>query len=243
MKRLILASNLLPVHINWQNGKYLIGKAEETTISGLQNFYSDFEPEWVGLTHFENHEFNTKEVRSLETALEPFHCVPIFPRQRDRDLHLHGFSRNTLWPLFHYFTENVTYSEVSWKAYVKINRLYAEKILEIIQDGDILWVHDYHLLMLPQMIREQRPDISIGLFIHIPFPSFELFRLLPWRLEIIEGMLGADLIGCQTYDNVRHFMSSVRRLKGVDSVFNRISIGERTLKVDVFPKGIDYERF
>jgi len=243
MKRLILASNLLPVHINWQEGKYQIEKAEETTISGLKNFYGGFEPEWVGLTGFENHEFKANEMRSLEAALEPYNCIPIFPRPRDGNLHLHGFARNTLWPLFHYFTENVTYSEVAWKAYVKINRMYAEKILERIQEGDILWVHDYHLLLLPQMIREERPDISIGLFIHIPFPSFELFRLLPWRLELIEGMLGADLIGCQTYDNVRHFMSSVRRLKGVDSVFNRISIGERTLKVDVFPKGINYERF
>ena len=243
MKRLILASNQLPVHIDWQNGKYLIEKAEETTISGLQDFYSEFEPEWVGLTGFENHEFKANEVRSLEAALKPFHCVPVFPRARDRNLYLHGFSRNTLWPLFHYFTENVTYSEVSWMAYLKINRLYAEKILEIIQEGDILWIHDYHLLLLPQMIREQRPDISIGLFSHVPFPSFEIFRLLPWRQEIVEGMLGADLIGFQTYDYVRHFMSSVRRLMGVDSVFNRISIGERTLKVDVFPKGINYERF
>ncbi|MCD4711220.1 MAG: bifunctional alpha,alpha-trehalose-phosphate synthase (UDP-forming)/trehalose-phosphatase [Bacteroidales bacterium] len=243
MKRLILASNLLPVHIQWNEGKYLIEKAEEQTISGLQNFYSAFKPEWVGLTGFENHEFNAKEVRTLEASLKPFHCVPVFPRSRDRDLHLHGFSRNTLWPLFHYFTENVTYSEVSWKAYVKINRLYAEKILEIIKDGDIIWIQDYHLLMLPQMIREQRPGVSIGLFSHVPFPSFEIFRLLPWRQEIIEGMLGADLIGFQTYDYVRHFMSSVRRLMGVDSFFNRISFGERTLKVDVFPKGINYERF
>jgi trehalose 6-phosphate synthase/phosphatase len=243
MNRLIIASNFLPVHIQWQDGKYLIEKAEETTISGLQDFYSSYEPQWIGLTGFENHEFNAKEIRSLEAALKPFRSVPLFPRIRDRDLHLHGFSRNTLWPLFHYFTDHVTYSEVSWKAYVKINHLYAEKILQIHQEGDTLWIHDYHLLMLPQMIREQRPDISIGLFIHVPFPSFEIFRLLPWRQEIIEGMLGADLIGFQTYDYVRHFMSSARRLTGVDSVFNRISIGERTLKVDVFPKGINYDRF
>ncbi len=84
MKRLILASNLLPVNIQWENGKYQIEKEVETTISGLQNFYSEFETEWVGLTPFENHDFNTNEVRSLETALKPHHCIPVFPRQRYR---------------------------------------------------------------------------------------------------------------------------------------------------------------
>ena len=243
MKRLILASNTLPVNISWQDEKYKIRITDEQTISGLQNFYEAFQPMWVGLTSFENHDFSPKEMESLENKLEAYNCIPVFPRIRDRNLYLHGFARNTLWPLFHYFTENVTYSEVSWKAYVKINRMFAEKILRIINDGDILWIHDYHLMLLPQMIREKKPGITIGLFIHIPFPSFELFRLLPWRLEVIEGMLGADLIGFQIYDHVRHFMSSVRRLKGVDSVFNRISIGDRTMKVDVFPKGINYDRF
>jgi len=243
MKRLILASNLLPVNITWQEDQYEIVKSDEQTISGLQDFYDDFQPQWVGLTRFEDHDFNKKEINILEKKLDVFNCIPVFPRARDRNLYLHGFARNTLWPLFHYFTENVTYSEVSWKAYVKINNLYAEKILNIIEDGDILWIHDYHLLLLPQLIRAQRPEISIGLFSHVPFPSWEIFRLLPWRREIVEGMLGADLIGFQTYDYVRHFMSSVRRLLGVDSFFNRISLGERTMKVDVFPKGINYERF
>ena len=243
MKRLILASNTLPVHIAWQDGKYLVERAEEQTISGLQDFYKDFHPRWVGLTDFENHDFNKKDAETLEKQLIPFSCVPVFPKPQDRNLYHHGFARNTLWPLFHYFTENVSYSESTWKAYVKVNRLYAEKILEFIDEGDILWIHDYHLLLLPEMIRTIKPGVSIGLFIHVPFPSYEIFRLLPWRQEVIEGMLGADLLGFQTYDYVRHFMSSVRRLLGVDSVFNRISIGERTLKVDVFPKGINYDRF
>jgi len=243
MKRLILASNILPVHIKRDNGSYLIEKEDEQTISGLQDFYGECETRWVGLTNLEHQEFTTKEKSALRKALDPHHCIPVFPSLHDWNLYSHGFSRNTLWPLFHYFSEHVTYSEVSWKAYLKVNKLYASKILDLINDGDTLWIHDYHLLLLPQMIREKKPGVSIGLFIHVPFPSFEIFRLLPWRHEIIEGMLGADLIGFQTYDYVRHFMSSVRRLMGVDSVFNRISIGERTLKVDVFPKGINYDRF
>ncbi|MEN8230233.1 MAG: trehalose-6-phosphate synthase, partial [Bacteroidota bacterium] len=174
MKRLIIASNLLPVNIVWHNENYQIEKTEEQTISGLQHFYEAFNPMWVGLTSFENHDFNSKESEILASKLVPFNCFPVLPRAHDRNLYLHGFARNTLWPLFHYFTENVTYSEVSWKAFVKINRLYAEKILQIINDGDILWIHDYHLLLLPQMIREQKPGVSIGLFNHIPFPSFEL---------------------------------------------------------------------
>jgi len=243
MKRLILASNQLPVSIIVDKKDYRIQKTDEQTISGLQDFYESYHPVWVGLTGFENHDFTTKEMGLLEQRLIPFNCIPVFPGSQDLNQYLHGFARNTIWPLFHYFTENVTYSEVWWRAYVKINQLYAQKILQIINDGDILWIHDYHLMLLPQMIREQKPGISIGLFNHVPFPSFEIFRLLPWRLEIIEGMLGADLIGFQTYDFVRHFMSSVRRLTGVDTMFNRISLGERTLKVDVFPKGINYDRF
>ena len=243
MKRLILASNQLPVSIAQKGKEYKIKKTDEQTISGLQEFYASYHPVWVGLTGLENHDFTAREMGNLEHQLIPFNCVPLFPRSHDHYQHLHGFARNTLWPLFHYFTDYTSYSEVWWKAYVKINRMYAEKILQIINDGDILWIHDYHLMVLPQMIREQKPGISIGLFIHVPFPSYEIFRMLPWRLEIIEGMLGADLIGFQTYDYVRHFMSSVRRLTGVDSIFNRISLGERTLKVDVFPKGINYDRF
>jgi len=243
MKQLILASNRLPVHIYHDGNEFLIEKADEQTISGLQDFYRANNPKWIGLTEIESPQLTLPEQKRLETRLGEFECIPIFPERQDLDLHLHGFSRNTIWPLFHYFNENVSYNEDAWIAYRKVNGMYAEKILDIINEGDTVWIHDYHLMLVPGMIRERRPDISVGIFIHIPFPSFELFRLLPWRTEIIEGMLGADLIGFQIYDFARHFLSSVRRLMGYDTFFNRISIGERTLKVDVFPKGINFEKF
>ncbi|MBN2697431.1 MAG: bifunctional alpha,alpha-trehalose-phosphate synthase (UDP-forming)/trehalose-phosphatase [Bacteroidales bacterium] len=243
MKKLILASNRLPVHIYEGKKDFKIERADEQTISGLQDFYRANNPKWIGLTEIENRQLTPSEQKSLERKLEAFDCIPLFPGTDDLNLHLHGFSRNTIWPLFHYFTENVAYNDEAWRAYEKVNRLYAEKILELYEEGDIIWIHDYHLMLLPGMIREKNPGATIGIFIHSPFPSFEIFRMLPWRAELIEGMLGADLIGFQIYDFVRHFMSSVRRLLGYDTVFNRIQIGERTLKVDVFPKGIDYERF
>ncbi len=106
-----------------------------------------------------------------------------------------------------------------------------------------VWIHDYHLMLLPKMLRDRFPEISIGYFQHIPFPSFEVFRLLPWRIEILEGLLGADLIGFHTYDYERHFISSLRRLMGLDTYFNQVRYKKRVLKVDNFPMGIDYEKF
>jgi trehalose 6-phosphate synthase/phosphatase len=108
---------------------------------------------------------------------------------------------------------------------------------------DKIWIHDYHLLLLPQMIKERFPEVTIGFFLHIPFPSYEVFRILPWRTEIINGMLGADLLGFHTFDYERHFMSSVRRLLGYDIQINEISLPRRIVKVDNFPMGIDYDKF
>ena len=243
MKRLLIASRQLPVHINKSGQVYSVAPSEETTLSGLKDFYDSFDTQWIGFPELDDQVNEWEDIEELRRELKALRCIPIFPEKETYNNYFHGFCRNTLWPLFHYFTQNVLYDDNLWDAYKSINKAYADQILKLARPGDILWIHDYHLLLLPEMIRTIKPGVSIGLFIHVPFPSYEIFRLLPWRQEVIEGMLGADLIGFQTYDYVRHFMSSVRRLLGVDSIFNRISIGERTLKVDVFPKGINYDRF
>jgi trehalose 6-phosphate synthase/phosphatase len=243
MKKIFLASNQIPVHINRVDGGFEIQPSEELTSSGLEEFYSKYETRWIGLTGIDDLELSVHEQHSLRNELTDFECVPIFPDMEDYDLYLHGFSRNTIWPLFHYFTQNAEYDDKAWDAYVRVNEIYADKILKLVEDGDTIWIHDFHLMLLPRMIKEKLPGVSIGLFMHIPFPSFEIFRLLPWRVEVIEGMLGADLIGFHTYDYVRHFLSCVRRIMGIETIFNRIKIGERELKVDAFPKGINFEKF
>ena len=124
-----------------------------------------------------------------------------------------------------------------------MNKLFAQSVLKIAREGDIIWVHDYHLMLLPQMIREKLPDAQIGFFLHIPFPSYEVFRLLPWRKEILTGLLGSDLIGFHTYDYVRHFTSSVRRILGHEQTFGQITHEDQITKVDAFPMGIDFDRF
>jgi len=244
MKRLFVVSNQLPVEIQRIKRDFQIELGDEREKSGLNDFYNSYETNWIGLTGVEDHPFQPDEIKSLEKQLlEEYFCIPVFPDPADYNNYLHGFVKNTLWPLFHYFTQNVSYTNEDWVAFRKINELFAEKIVEVIQDGDIIWIHDYHLTLVPQLVRSKKPGVSIGLFIHIPFPSFEIFRLLPWRAEILEGIMGADLIGFHTYDYVRHFLSCVRRILGYDTIFNQIRIDDRTLKVDAFPRGIDFDKF
>lgn len=242
-KRLFIASNQIPVHTKKTMNGFEIKPTDEFMVTGLDMFYNKYQAKWIGLTGLEEDELTRRDMQYLESKLLEYKCVPIFPDPVDYEQYLHGFSRNTIWPLFHYFTQNTEYDDKEWEAYVRVNRQFAEKILQLADEGDIIWIHDFHLMLLPDMIKERMPKVSIGVFIHIPFPSFEIFRLLPWREQILQGMLGADLVGFHTYDYVRHFLSCVRRIFGHETVFNRIRIGERTLKVDAFPKGINAERF
>ena len=176
MKRLFLASNQLPVTINKNGSGFDIQFSEELTISGLEDFYSEYETKWIGHVGVDDEEFSIHEKHSLRNRLEDFECIPVFPEIEDYNLYLHEFSKNTIWPLFHYFTQNAVYDDKSWEAYVRVNQQYADQIIELIDEDDMLWIHDFHLMLLPNMIKKKLPGISIGLFLHIPFPSFEIFQ-------------------------------------------------------------------
>ncbi len=243
MKRLIIAANFLPAKVKKVNNIHQIEWEAEIEKSGLTDFYNDNNAWWIGQLEIEDSLQSATDIELFDSQLKACNCTPVFPPTLSLYDGCKGFPRDTLWPVFHYFPQNAKYVNKDWHAYSEMNELYAEKILDIIEEGDSLWIHDYHLLLLPGIIRKKMPALSIGIFIHIPFPSYEIFRLLPMRVEILEGMLGADLIGFHTYDYVRHFLSCVRRLLGYDTIFNQIRIGDRTLETDVFPLGIDYEKY
>jgi trehalose 6-phosphate synthase/phosphatase len=244
MSRIIFVSNLLPVKMGKKvNGKIQLSERSGGYSSGLIKFYKTYNTAWFGCPGiFKNHLF-IKEKEALNSDFNKLDCYPIYLKRKEKENYLEGFSNKVLWPLFHYFSDKSSFREEYWKAYVKVNQRYADELAEIIEKDDKIWIHDYHLMLLPQMLRKKFPDLTIGYFQHIPFPSFEVFRLLPWRIEILEGLLGADLIGFHTYDYERHFMSSVRRLLGLDTYFNQIPYEKRVLKVDNFPMGIDYEKY
>jgi trehalose 6-phosphate synthase/phosphatase len=126
---------------------------------------------------------------------------------------------------------------------MQVNKAFCDEVMNIARPGDCIWVHDYQLMLLPQLLRQQLPDSEIGFFLHIPWPSFELFRLLPWREQILNGLLGGDLIGFHTYDYVRHFLSSISRIIGLEHTLGNVSVANRFVKVDAFPMGIDYEKY
>lgn len=243
MGKIHILSNRLPFNTEKIDNEFILTPSVGGLATGMKSVYQKYHGKWIGWPGIAIEEFETGDKERIEQALDKENCKAVHLTYNDIDKYYEGFSNKTIWPLFHYFNEYVEYNQECWDAYVKVNRLFADAALNVLEDDDMIWVHDYQLLLVPQMIKKQRPSITIGFFLHIPFPSFEVFRILPWRNEIVEGMLGADLIGFHTYDYERHFFSSVRRLLGLEIHFNQIHTENRIILADAFPMGIDYDKF
>jgi trehalose 6-phosphate synthase/phosphatase len=155
----------------------------------------------------------------------------------------YGFANRVLWPLFHYFLDRVPVDAAGWDAYRDVNETFADVVAEQYRNNDTIWIHDYQLMLLPALLRERLPHARIGFFLHIPFPSSEVFRILPWRHEILNGVLGADLIGVHTFAYMRHFMTSLLHIDGVEADIDRVRIGNHEVRLGVFPMGVDAASF
>jgi trehalose 6-phosphate synthase/phosphatase len=240
MSRTVIISNRLPVKINLENGKYTLKPSEGGLATGLGDAYQKGEMLWIGWPGLEVPEHRKPEVTAL---LAKRNLIPVFLTQEDINLFYEGFSNEILWPVFHYLVTYARFEQVYWDGYIEVNEKFAEVTKSVFNEGDKIWIQDYQLLLLPQLLREQLDNTTIGFFQHIPFPSFEIFRLIPWRDKLIKGMLGADLIGFHTYDDVRHFLSAASRLTPAQFSSNILSLDNRQIVVETFPMGIDYEKF
>jgi len=167
---------------------------------------------------------------------------PVLLSEDERDEFYLGFANATLWPLYHDAIRSPTFDRTWWHAYVDVNARFAETAAETAAFGAIVWVHDYQLQLVPKMLRDLRPDLRIGFFLHIPFPPRELFMQLPWRREIVEGLLGADLVGFQVPGAASNFSRLVRHLVGLRGTDSLVDLAGRQVRVGAFPISVDTGR-
>lgn len=243
MSKTIIISNRLPLQLKINNNEIEATPSVGGLATGMKSVHRDGNGVWIGWTGLTEEEIPADLVDDVVEATIKEQCVPVSLNQDDIDGFYYGFSNRTIWPLFHYFIEYSEFEKESWQSYKRVNEKYAQVVLANIEDGDTVWVHDYQLMLLPELIKKERPDVQIGFFLHIPFPSYEVFRILPWREEILKGLLGSDLIGFHTYDYQRHFLSSVSRILRHEVSFNEITLKDRMVTVNSFPMGIDYKKF
>ncbi len=244
MSKIIFVSNRLPVTVKKDQDTLAYSKSIGGLATGLKSYHEQSNSIWVGWPGISDEEISVDEKQSMKNTLKEEHnCLPVYLSNEDIDDYYYGFCNNTIWPLFHYFTNKTEYEISTWESYKKVNKIFFDAIDPVIENEDTIWIHDYQLMLLPKMIKEKYPNTKVGFFLHIPFPSYEIFRLLVWREEILQGILGSDLIGFHTYEYVRHFLSCTRRLLGLEHNLNKITYEDRYIKVDAFPMGIDYDYF
>jgi trehalose 6-phosphate synthase/phosphatase len=243
MSRLIIISNRLPVSVTRQADSLSFQPSVGGVATGIASLESPKQRLWFGWPGIASDRLSSDHKHQITKGVEEHGCKPIFLSSTEvRDFYF-GFANRTIWPLFHYFTHHTVFDETYWRAYKKVNEHFCREITPQLKANDKIWVHDYQLMLLPGMLRAKQPEANIGFFLHIPFPSFELLRLLPWRRELLEGMLGADLVGFHEYEYVRHFLSSVYRISDYEPHLSQLMVQNRLVRVDAFPMGIDYQRF
>jgi trehalose 6-phosphate synthase/phosphatase len=248
--RLLLVSNRLPVTSIPTKEGYTFQPSPGGVATGLKSYLENIQAApiaseyvwigWPGITAVPEAQAQIK--RELN---ERHRAHPVFFSETEMDNFYHGFCNRTIWALFHYFPGYTIYKEDYWQNYREVNERFCRAVLEIVRPDDIIWIHDYHLMLLPQMLHRELPNNRIGFFLHIPFPSYEVFRLLPskWRNQILEGLLGADLIGFHTHDYALYFLRCIQRILGKEHLLGHIFSEDRVVKVEAFPMGIDFNKF
>ena len=249
--KLLIVSNRLPITLIKEGSTFRFQESVGGLASGLKSYLanprmpntiaSQYGYLWVGWPGSTVEVGNKDALKSR--LLSEHRAHPVFLSERSMDKFYHRFSNKTLWPRFHYFPSYAQFDEDNWNNYVEVNQAFCRSVMEIAKPKDMVWIHDYHLMLLPRMLRDISPDLRLGFFLHIPFPSFEIFRLLPSKLrrQILEGLLGADLIWFHTYDYTHEFNDAPARSEVVKEEANlKSAIGD--CKVILSIDRLDYTK-
>lgn len=238
-ERTIIVSNRLPITSSVTPGGLVLQRSSGGLVAGLEGVHGSGNSQWVGCLGEASGRGRVRLSREDERQLEEqdLKVVDIPPLLYKS--YYEGFSNGAIWPLFHYMPDRCRFSADTWDAYREVNERFSEAISGDLRDGDRVWIHDYQLMLLPELLRQAKRDLSIGFFLHVPFPSAEVFRIMPWRRQLIEGMLGADLIGFHTLEYMRHFSNAAARVMGLEPQMDSLYYGRRTVRLGAFPLGID----
>jgi len=230
-------SNRLPVTVGRK-----IRKSSGGLVSAMSHLCDTLDLRWIGWPG--NFPRSDRQKESIRNQLkEQFQCAPVFlSRQEIKDFYF-GYSNSLLWPILHYNTSDMRQHHAWWKSYKEVNAKFRDAVLRDLRPSDSVWVHDYQLLLLPALLREADPALRIGFFLHTPFPSYETFRCIPQRDELLRGVLGANVVGFQTYGYMRHFRSAAMRLLALDAEINTIRQESHLCRMGVYPIGIDTPAF
>ncbi|KAJ1644440.1 Trehalose-6-P synthase/phosphatase complex synthase subunit [Coemansia asiatica] len=245
LAHLIVVSNRLPVTLAQNGSEWSFKLSSGGLVSALSGLKREMSFTWVG---WPGKDFGENDRRKINELLKENSCSAVYLDDETAELYYNGFANSILWPLFHYHPGEMVFEEAAWDAYQRANQAFAQGLVDVVKDGDLVWIQDYHLMLMPLMLRKLLDarglkSVKIGWFLHTPFPSSELYRILPVRKEILEGVLAADLLGFHTYDYARHFLSSCARILGLQTTPNIVETENRMVHVGTFPIGIDPNKF
>lgn len=245
MAQVIIVSNRLPISVKKENAELVFSPSLGGLATGLSSYVNDPNNTWIGWPGIASDELSENDKQLIATELAKHNCHPVFLSQKQIDNFYNGYSNSVLWPLFHNLPSkriNSTRHSSWWRAYRKVNQQFKEVVVNLANSKSQIWVHDYQLMLLPEMLRTEQVETNIGFFLHIPFPDKKTFTRLPESKKLLNGILGADLIGFHTTHYVQNFMANVDVTVG-EITNNQIKLKKRRVRVAEFPMGIDYEKY
>jgi trehalose 6-phosphate synthase/phosphatase len=243
MSRLLIVSNRLPVSLRSEQGELQVVPSAGGLATAMRGPHERLNALWVGWPG-DVGKASEAERKVIDGRLRAMSTGPIYLSSSEVAHYYDGFSNGVLWPLLHYLLDKVRLdAQRDWEVYCAVNQRFADRVVEHYREGDLVWVHDYQLTLVPAMVRQQLPSARIGFFLHVPFPSDDVFRILPWREEILRGLLGADLLGFHTESYRRNFALAAANVLGLEPGAEALWFGGRQVRLGVYPIGIDFASF
>jgi trehalose 6-phosphate synthase/phosphatase len=241
-ERIIIVSNRLPYRIEKKNGRYELKQSSGGLVSAIKSISNKHKIVWVGAANFKEELWEDYKKSNISHEIN---IVPLFLNKKTENLYYNGFSNSVLWPLFHYFPSYTEYNCDYYRAYEEVNQQFAKTIKSIARANDLVWIHDYHLMLLPGYLKQEPHSVSSSFFLHIPFPSHELIRLIPenWRNNILNSLLCCDVIGFHTEEYVHHFKKSLEYFLGVHYHDDQLLVNGHLVKIKDYPISIDFNEF